>query len=125
MAKLPARHVLYQHFVVSMDELPATIQRSFCGPVRSDWGSPRIIPAGPPFAMYNTDTSPWDVNICAPIATPISPSADFQYMGLPATRIVSLVHIGPYEGLGRAYEEMQSYSTITGSASLERRVSST
>ena len=88
IAELPARHVLYQHFVVSMDELPATIQRSFAA-LYGRIGLAGIIPAGPPFAMYNTDTSPWDVNICAPIATSISPSADFQYMELPATRTAS------------------------------------
>ena len=104
----PGRRVLYQHFVVSMEDLPQTIQRSMAALYERITHS-GIVPAGPPFVTYYSAAAPWEVDICAPVATPITPHNDFNYVELPATRVVSLVHVGPYEQLGRTYDEIESF----------------
>ena len=108
ISEAPRRHVLYQHFVVTEGQIPDTIQRSF-GALYQRIQQAGVIPAGPPFAIYNTDSPPWDMDVCAPVATPLTPSADFRYMELPATRVVSFEVIGPYERLSHAYDQVMTY----------------
>ena len=44
----------------------------------------------------------------------MSASPQFDYMELPATRVVSLLHIGPYDTLGTAYDAIESYVADKG-----------
>ena len=104
----PARHVLYLHFVVSEEDVGATMQHAFAA-LYGHIGESRVIPAGPPFTIYNSAHPPFDMDVCAPLATPITASGDFHYMELPATRVVSMTHIGPYEELGRAYDTVENF----------------
>ena len=108
IADAPQRHVLYQHLVVSERNISATMQSSIPALYRH-MREAGIIPAGPPFAVYNTDAQPWDIDICAPISAPVTPSSEFRYMELPATRVVSLEVTGPYERLSHAYDQVVSY----------------
>jgi effector-binding domain-containing protein len=104
----PAKHVLYQHFVVSMDELPETIKQSFTAQyARMEQAG--IIPAGPPFVIYRTMAQPWDIDVCAPIAPPLTQTPGFDVKELPATRVVSMLHVGPYDTIGRAYDAVDGY----------------
>ena len=54
------------------------------------------------------------MDVCAPIAEPITPSGDIKYMELPATRVVSVLHVGPYDSLGATYEKLEIFLRTNG-----------
>ncbi|HEY5488732.1 MAG TPA: GyrI-like domain-containing protein [Candidatus Limnocylindrales bacterium] len=102
------RHVLFQHFVVPLEDLPQTIGKSF-STLYGRITQAGVIPAGPPFVIYHNMAAPWDIDVCAPVATPLTPTPEFEVKELPATRVVSLLHVGPYETIGTAYEAVDAY----------------
>ena len=104
----PRRHVLCQHFSVSMEEMPQTLSGSFTA-LYSRITEAGVIPAGPPFVIYQSMSAPWQVDVCAPVATSLAPTPGFDVKELPATRVVSLLHVGPYETIGQAYEIVDAY----------------
>jgi effector-binding domain-containing protein len=104
----PHRHVVYQHFVVPLDDLPATMGKSFTA-LYGRIAQAGVIPAGPPFVIYHNMESPWIIDVCAPTATPLAPTAEFQVKEMAATRIVSLLHVGPYNTVGTAYDQVNAY----------------
>ena len=102
------RHILFQHFVVPLEDLPRTIATSFTA-LYSRISQAGVIPAGPPFVVYHNMAAPWDIDVCAPVATPLTPAPDFEVTELPRTRIVSLLHVGPYDTIGTAYSAIDAY----------------
>lgn len=112
IAESPRRYVLYQHHVVDEVDLPPTIGRSYQA-LYARVADAGVNPVGPPFVIYHLEQSEpgvrWDMDICVPISAPISASPQFDYMELQATRVVSLLHIGPYDSLGKAYDAIESY----------------
>jgi effector-binding domain-containing protein len=118
----PARLILYQHRVAAHEDLPATMGRAF-GELYERIGDAHVAPAGEPFVVYLESSQPgirWEMDICAPVSARIRESADFGFMEMPAQRIVSLLHVGPYEELEQAYGAIQRYVkeqglTIAGS----------
>ncbi len=107
----PSRLVLYQHRVAAQEDLPATMDRGF-GELYERIGDAHVAPAGEPFVIYLDGSQPgvrWEVDICAPVSARIAESADFGFMEMPAERVVALLHVGSYEDLGQAYEEIQRY----------------
>ena len=109
----PLRHVLYQHFVVTEGQIGPTVQRSFAA-LYQRIGQSGVTPAGPPFAIYNTVAPPFDMFVCAPVASPTAPSDEFRFMEMPASRVVSLLHVGPYEQIERAYDVVEAYIRENG-----------
>jgi effector-binding domain-containing protein len=112
IAESPRRFVIYQHHVVDEPEMALTIGRSYQA-LYARVADAGVIPIGPPFVMYHLEQSDpgvrWDMDVCVPISAPISASPQFDYMELAATRVVSLLHIGPYDTLGKAYDAIESY----------------
>lgn len=107
----PARLVLYQHRVATLEDLPATIGRAF-GELYERIGDAHVEPAGEPFVIYLDSSRPgvrWEVDICAPVSAPVHESADFGLMKMPAQRVVSFLHVGPYQDLRRAYDAIERY----------------
>ena len=104
----PRRHVLYQHFSVAMEEMPQTIGSSLAA-LYSRITEAGLIQAGPPFVIYQSMSAPWQVDVCAPVASTIAPTPGFEVMELRATRVVSLLHVGPYDTIGKAYEAVDEY----------------
>ena len=102
------RHVLFQHFVVTQEDLPATISTSFPA-LYARISQAGVIPAGPPFVIYHNMAAPWDIDVCAPVATPLAPAPGFDVKELRASRVVSLLHVGPFDKIGAAYEAVDSY----------------
>ena len=106
-----SRRVLYQHFVINPDLLELTISRSFKA-LYARVAEAGVIPMGPPFVIFSDASVPgvrWDMQICIPVSAPITESLEFKYKELPATRVVSIQHIGPYETIGAAYQQVDEY----------------
>jgi effector-binding domain-containing protein len=107
----PPRLVLYQHRVAAHEDLPATIGRAF-GELYEHIGDAHVKPAGEPFVVYLESSQPgvrWEVDICAPVSARIPESADFGFMEMQPGRMVSLLHVGPYEGLAEAYATIERF----------------
>jgi len=111
IAQSPGRHVLYQHHLAMETEIAATFGRAFEA-LYGRVAQAGVAPAGPPFAIYHNEPKqgePFEMDICVGVSSPISPSPGLEFMELPATRVVSLLHIGPYDALGGAYEAVKAY----------------
>ncbi len=64
-------------------------------------------PAGMPFAAYhNMDMQNLDVEIGFPVARPLPGKDTIQPGELPAGRWASVLHIGPYDQCGPAYDAL-------------------
>ena len=67
---------------------------------------------GPPFVIYHghpVSDEPFDIDICAPVSRVIDPPGGWQIQELPAGSFVSLLHVGPYETLGVAYDTLAEW----------------
>lgn len=65
--------------------------------------------AGPPFVIYHGvphGDDPFDIEICAPVGRAIDPKEGWQLSELPAGTFATLVHVGPYDTIGAAYDEL-------------------
>ena len=49
-----------------------------------------------------------EVEVCLPVKKEISHS-DVEYKELPACRVISTIHVGPYDEVGRAYQRLIDY----------------
>jgi effector-binding domain-containing protein len=75
--------------------------------------SHRVTPTEPPFVIYHgspgvTDL-PFRVEICVPIRAPLDPPEGWRLADLPGGTFASVVHVGPYDSVGAAYDELQDW----------------
>ena len=107
----PHRLVLFKHRVVSHQELQKTLGTTF-DELYTRIGMSGVAPAGPPFVIYLDDSDygvRWSIDVCAPVSAPISAAPAFEYREMPVERIVSVIHVGPYDGLAKVYAEIDQY----------------
>ena len=66
---------------------------------------------GPPFARYHSWDPEGDTELEAgvPVDTEVECEGDIQFVELPACKVVTALHTGPYESLGPVYEAIQKY----------------
>lgn len=111
VAVAPLRHVLYQHHVVVAPLLQDTLRRTFQA-LYARVAKAGVIPVDAPFVIYGDESIPgviWDMRIGVPISSPLTDSPAFHFMDMPSSRVLQLIHVGPYETLGKAYEAMDQY----------------
>jgi effector-binding domain-containing protein len=110
------RLTLYQHHRASEADIPAAMGRAFEA-LYTYIARAGVAPAGPPFAIYHNEPVPggeFEIDICVPLSAAVPPSADIEFMELPATRVVSLLHVGPYDTLATAYGTVKAYAAEHG-----------
>ena len=72
-------------------------------------------PSGPWFTHHRRmDPSVFDFEICLPVSRPIVPSGRVQAGCLPAATVAQTVLHGPYEGLGEAWGQLESWIAAQG-----------
>lgn len=72
-------------------------------------------PAGPPFVAYhNADMSDLDVEIGFPITAPFEGTGAFAMSEIPGGRHATCLYIGPYAGVGQAYEALSQWVAAQG-----------
>jgi len=49
------------------------------------------------------------MEICAPVARTTDPPAGWQMQELPASTFVTLLHVGPYDTIGAAYDSLTAW----------------
>jgi effector-binding domain-containing protein len=99
--RLPAR----------LSEIGTVLGTAF-GEVYGYLGQHGVEPKGPPFVIYHgmpVADDPFDIEICAPVVRRTDAPAGWQVQELPAGTFATLLHIGPYDTVGTAYDEMTGW----------------
>jgi effector-binding domain-containing protein len=98
--------VVAKRTAVTLPEIGSVLGAAF-GEVYGSIGSQA--PAGPPFVIYHgmpEGDRPFEIQVCAPVNRVVDSPRGWVVEELPAGTFVSLVHIGPYDGIGAAYESI-------------------
>jgi effector-binding domain-containing protein len=76
-------------------------------------GANSIQPSGAPFAVYYSydPTGKTEFEVGVPVASSITGTDDIKFKEYPAMRVISTLHIGPYENVGPIYEALKKYAT--------------
>jgi effector-binding domain-containing protein len=101
----------------TMHELPGEVDRGF--PELFRWlGSRGVTPTGAPFIRYLQLDMPNEMKIelAAPVAADPPPDGNVRIGVLPAGRYVTLMHVGPYDGLIDANGALQRWANEQGIA---------
>jgi effector-binding domain-containing protein len=101
--------VVVKRTAVTLSEIGSVLGGAF-GEVYGGIGS--AAPAGPPFVVYlgmPEGERPFDIQVCAPVNHAVDPPAGWSVEELPAGTFASLVHTGPYDTVGAAYEELMRW----------------
>lgn len=108
--------VLSKRLPVRVSEIGGAMGRSF-GEVYGHLGAQGAVAEGPPFVIYHgipDGDEPFDVEVCAPVAGPVEPLRGWALQELPAGRFATLMHVGPYDTIGSAYEELSTWMATHG-----------
>ena len=104
--------VLAKSLEVRVADLPSVIGSSF-GDVYAYLGRHRVATAEPPFIIYQgqpgPENAPFPIQICAPISLPMEPPPGWTCTTLPAGLFASVIHVGPYDSLGIAYDDLTAW----------------
>lgn len=77
-----------------------------------------ITPRGPIFARhFHIDPDVFDFEIGVPIGTTVAATGRVTAGELPSARVARTTYIGPYEGLGAAWEEFDRWIADNGKIS--------
>ena len=74
-----------------------------------------LSPTGPLFTHHLKMTpSEFDVEVCAPVSSPITPSGRVVPREFPSVKVIRTIYHGPYEGLGPAWGEFMAWFSANG-----------
>jgi effector-binding domain-containing protein len=105
----PAQPVMSIRTHVAVQDLPQVFGQS-CGAIAQHLGKLGQQPAGAPFAAYyNMNMQNLDTEIGFPVAKAVSGNGEIQASEIPGGKVLSCVHVGPYDKLGDAYQAMQQW----------------
>lgn len=96
---------------VALSEMGEVLSRTF-GEIYAHLAANGVEPAGPPFAIYAGEPAPgepWDVEICAPISRPVEAPPGYRTQTIPGGPVARVVHRGPYEMIGPAYDALSEW----------------
>jgi effector-binding domain-containing protein len=103
--------VMSKRLPVPISEMGGVFSAAF-GEIYGHLGAHRIEPAGPPFVIYHgvpQGDTPVDLEICAPLGRAADPPMGWRLAELPAGMFATLMHVGPYDTIGTAYETLTSW----------------
>lgn len=84
----------------------------FIGPSGAAAGEPFIVYHGAP----DEGDRPFEIEICAPVSRTVQAPAGWAVSELPGGMFASVLHVGPYDGLGAAYDEIHAWIAREGFA---------
>ena len=109
--------VLSRSLEVRVPDLPSAIGSSF-GDVYAYLGGHRIATSEEPFVIYHgqpgQENAPFPIQVCAPISMPMDPPSGWTCTTLPAGLFASVVHVGSYDSLGVAYDDLTAWIAHQG-----------
>jgi effector-binding domain-containing protein len=99
---------------VPMAELRSVFDRGF-GEVMRVAEAQGVAIAGPPFGFYpRMPTDTVEVAVGFPVATEVTPDGDVVPFELPGGRVVTGMHVGPYESLEATYGALTGWAAAKG-----------
>jgi effector-binding domain-containing protein len=110
--------VVTRRVPVTLRDIGAVIGAAF-GEVYPALAAHDVEPDGPPFVIYHgmpEGDTPFDIEICAPVQHAIEPPAGWGLTELPAGTFAALVHVGPYDTVGVAYDAITAWIGANGFA---------
>ena len=111
--------VLAKRTDVRVRDIAATLASSF-GDVYAYLGNLGVRASEPPFVIYHGMPGPFDlpfeIEICAPLPGPIDAPDGWRLVDLSAGIFASIVHVGPYDSVGAAYDELGAWISEHGFA---------
>lgn len=107
-----ATMIVSKRLPVRLSEIGSVIGPSF-GEVYGYLAARGVKPEGPPFVIYHGlpmgNDEPFDMEICAPVARLADPPTGWKLKVLPAGQFATLMHVGPYDTVATAYEELTAW----------------
>jgi effector-binding domain-containing protein len=103
--------VMSKRLPVRLSEIGSVLSGAL-GDVYKHLGAHGGEPRGEPFVIYHgmpEADDPFDVEICAPVARATDAPTGWQVQELPAGTFATLLHVGPYDTLGAAYEKLTTW----------------
>ncbi|WP_350275765.1 GyrI-like domain-containing protein [Kribbella sp. HUAS MG21] len=111
---VPAQRTAVIRATLGRDELSAWIPAAL-DQVASYLRRHETAPSGFPFARYHVRSEHrYDVEAGFPVGTRIDGDGTVQPSTLPGGNVVVAWHIGPYDGLGEAYESVDEWLRTAG-----------
>ncbi len=108
------QHTLYIRTRTSVQELPQVLGQAY-GEIAQYLERLGEQPAGPPFAAYyNMDMQNLDVEIGFPVSKKIAAKDNVQAGELPAGKVATCIHIGPYSDITPAYTALSEWIKANG-----------
>ncbi len=114
ITELKPQAAMVVHGQVSVESLPEFFGRAF-GEVMAMLQRSGCEPVGAPFGYY--PSAPGEtVDLCAgfPVAQPLPADGDVVSLELPGGRVVTGVHVGPYDTLEQTYNEIMGWMKAEG-----------
>jgi effector-binding domain-containing protein len=101
---------------VPMEQLRSVFDRGF-GEVMRVTASQGVAITGPPFGFYpRMPTDTVEVVVGFPVAAPVTADGEVSGFELPGGRVVTGMHVGPYERLEATYRELTEWASGQGHA---------
>ncbi len=98
----------------AVGDLPQVLGQTF-GAIMQYLGEQDEQPTGAPFvAYYNMDMQNLDIEIGFPVARPLPGRGELKGGALPAGKIATTLHIGPYDTIAPAYDALTHYTQASG-----------
>jgi effector-binding domain-containing protein len=97
-----------------MEELRTVFDRGF-GEIMRVAEAQGLTITGPPFGFYpRIPTDTVEVAVGFPVSTTVTPDGDVTPFELPGGRVVTGMHVGPYESLEASYRELTEWAAAEG-----------
>ncbi len=98
----------------AVQDLPQVLGQAY-GAIMQYLGELGEQPTGMPFtAYYNMDMQNLDLEIGFPVSKPLPERGNIRPSQLPVGKIATTMHIGPYDGVGPAYEKLTQFVQAQG-----------
>ena len=112
--EVPDRRIISIRDRMTQAALPAFIGRSF-GDLYGLARLPGVAETGEPFVIYHAfGPDGIDAEICLPVSGDLDATGRIAARVLPGGLVAETLHIGPYEGLGAAYEALSGWIDLNG-----------
>ena len=85
------------------------------GELMVEFGKNKVMITGPPFALYHSfDNDKTDMEVGFPVAEPQKGAGRVKPSLLPGGKVVTAIHVGPYDKIVETYTEMQKWIEAKG-----------
>jgi effector-binding domain-containing protein len=109
MVQQPAQYTLLVRSKTSAQNLPIALQQAY-GAIMQYLGELGEQPSGEPFAAYyNMDMQALDVEAGFPVSRQLPGRGDIVAGLIPAGKVATCLHIGPYDQIAPAYEALNKW----------------